>query len=78
MVDEKEKPRDIKAVMENHTAELMAIPGVTGVAVGLSRKKVPCILVLVVRATTEIRERVPREIEGHPVEVMVSGEIRGM
>ena len=64
--------------MEAHTDEFMSIPGVTGVAIGLTRKKVPCILVLVVRATNEVRKRVPKEVEGHPVEMIETGEIRDM
>ncbi len=64
--------------METHTAELMSIPGVTGVAVGLTRQQQPCILVLVTRETRELRKKIPANIEGHPVEIMVTGEIRGM
>jgi hypothetical protein len=71
-------PRDVNAVMEAHTARLMAIPGVTGVAVGLTHRKTPCILVLVTRSTSETKKRIPKEIEGYPVEVMVTGEIRGL
>jgi hypothetical protein len=56
----------------------MSIPGVVGVAVGLTRHKTPCILVLVVRRTTELKRSVPTEIEGYPVEMMVTGEIRGL
>ena len=78
MDDRQANPRDIKTVMEAHTAELMSIPGVVGVAIGLNRQKTPCILALVVRATKEIRTKIPKEIEGHPVELMVTGEIRGL
>lgn len=78
MDDPQAKPRDIKTVMETHTAELMSIPGVVGVAIGLNRQNTPCILALVVRATKEIRKRIPREIERHPVELMVTGVIRGL
>ncbi len=78
MADPRSKPRDIKTVMEAHAPGLMSLTGVTGVAIGLNRKKKPCILVLVVRATKELKDKVPKEIEGHPVEMMVAGEIRGM
>jgi hypothetical protein len=78
MAEKPTTPRGIKTVMDAHAAELMSIPGVTGVAVGLDREKTPCILVLVVRVTKEIRKRIPKEIEGHPVEMMVTGEIRGL
>ena len=70
--------RDINTVMADHTAELMAIPGVTGVAIGELENKTPCILVLVVTETDEITRKIPKVLEGHPVRLMVSGIIRPM
>jgi len=70
--------RDINAVMESHVDDLMAIPGVVGVAVGELEDKTPCILVLISEETDKIRQDVPQELEGHPVRLMVSGEIRPM
>jgi len=70
--------RDINAVKEAHVNELMAIPKVVGVAVGALDDGTPCILVLVVEETDEIDRRVPKKLEGHPVRVFVSGEIKPM
>jgi hypothetical protein len=70
--------RDITAVMEAHTAELMAIPGVTGVAIGALDDGRPCILVLVLKKTAETRKLVPASVEGYPVKVVESGTIRPM
>ena len=70
--------RDINAVMNSHTTELMAISGVVGVAVGETENKTPCILVLVVEETAEIKRNVPRVLEGHPVRLLVTGEIKPM
>lgn len=70
--------RDINAVMSAHVNELMAIPGVVGVAVGEQDDKTPCIQVLVIEKTEEIDRRVPKKIEGHPVSLIVSGQIRPM
>ncbi len=70
--------RDINTVMEVHVNGLMAIPGVTGVAIGEMEDKTPCILVLVVEETDEINRRVPEVLEGHPVRILESGEIRPM
>jgi hypothetical protein len=70
--------RDINAVMDAHVSELMAIPDVAGVAVGALDDGTPCILVLVVQETKEIRRRVPKTLEGHPVSIFVSGEIKPM
>jgi hypothetical protein len=67
--------RDINSVMEAHVEELMAIPGVTGVAIGETDQRVPCILVLILEDSEEITGKLPKEIEGHPVRTMVTGEI---
>jgi hypothetical protein len=70
--------RDIITVQEAHTSDLMAIPNVVGVAVGALDDGTPCILVLVVKETDEIKRKVPRKLEGHPVRILVSGEIKPM
>jgi hypothetical protein len=75
----KEVPvRDINEVMNSHVDELMSIPGVVGVAVSELDDKTPCILVLVVEESDEINRKVPKKLEGHPVRLFVSGEIRPM
>ena len=70
--------RDINAVMESHTNELMAIPGVTGVAIGALDNDTPCILVLVVKKTGELDRKIPKKLEGHPVRIFESGVIKPM
>lgn len=69
---------EITQVMDAHVDELMAISGVVGVAVGALDDGTPCILVLVEKSSAGIRKSVPREIEGYPVKIVVSGEIRPM
>lgn len=70
--------RDIKTVMEAHVNELMAVAGVTAVAIGALEDGTPCIKVYVENSNDEIKRRIPKELEGHPVVVEVSGEIRPM
>jgi hypothetical protein len=70
--------RDINDVMEAHVDELMATDGVTGVAIGALDDGTPCILILIYEESDEILERMPKEIEGHPVQTMVTGEIKPM
>lgn len=67
--------RDINAVMTDHTTELIAIPGVTGVAIGELEDHTPCILVLVEEESDEIKKAVPKKLEGHPVQLLVTGKI---
>jgi hypothetical protein len=71
--------RDINDVLRLHDAELMAIPGVVGVAVGrMKDKHTPCLKVLVVKKTREIRQKIPKSIEGYPVVLEETGIIRPM
>jgi hypothetical protein len=70
--------RNIKTVMEAHAGGLMAVPGVIGVAIGETEDRTPCILVLVSLSAEELGGRVPDTLEGHPVRLFESGEIRPM
>lgn len=68
---------DINAVLAAHDKELLAIPGVTGVYVGvLEDKQTPCLKVMLVRRTPEAAEKIPKQLEGYPVITEVTGEIR--
>ena len=65
----------IEEALKKHTEELMAVPGVVGVGQGLC-DGAPCIKVLVIERTPEIEKRIPDTLEGHKVEVDVTGRIR--
>ncbi len=69
--------RPLSAVLAEHTPALMAIPGVVGTGEGREGDR-PVVLVLVVRDTPELRARLPHEIEGFPVVIRVTGEVRGL
>ena len=68
--------RDINKVMEDHSAELMAIPGVIGVAISELDDHTPCIWVMVKKQSPELEKRIPKKLEGHPVVIHESGEIK--
>jgi hypothetical protein len=68
----------IATLIERHSAEWMAIPGVAGVYEGETRAHVPCIRIMVVRRTPELESKLPRSVAGHPVEIEETGEIRPM
>ena len=68
---------DINAVVTARSRELMSIPGVVGVYVGLmDDKKTPCIKVMLERKTPENEHAIPRDLEGYPVIAEVTGKIR--
>jgi len=69
--------KDINAVLKDHDKELLAIPGVVGVYVGLlPDDKTPCLKVMVVKETEDLKGRIPKSIEGYPVLIEESGDIR--
>ncbi len=67
--------KTIDEVLREHTGRLMSIPGVVGTAEGLKDGR-PCVKVLVIQKTPELERKIPREIDGHPVEIVETGEIR--
>ena len=68
--------RDINEVMEAHVAKLMALPGVVGVFVGALDNGTPCIKVMVIKANPELERKIPRDLEGHPILIVETGEIK--
>jgi len=69
--------KTIEQVQESHTEEWMAIPGVVGTGIGESHGK-PCILVFTASNTEEVRKRIPATVDGYPVVVQYTGEIRAL
>ena len=69
--------KPIHEVLKQHTASLMALPGVVGTAQGECAGK-PCIKVFVVKKTADLLKQIPTVIEGYAVEVQETGEIRAL
>ena len=65
----------IETALARHADSLMALPGVVGVAQGESDGK-PAITLLVLRRPSDLEARLPRVLDGFPVVVVESGEIR--
>lgn len=69
--------RDINAVLAAHDEQLMAIPNVVGVYVGLLEDgKTACLKVMLARRSPETESAIPRSLEGYPVVTEVTGKIR--
>ena len=69
--------KDINVILKGHDKELLVIPGVVGVYVGLlPDEKTPCLKVMVIKDTEDLRWRIPKSIEGYPVLIEESGVIR--
>jgi hypothetical protein len=69
--------KTIEQVQQEHTEAWMAIPGVIGTAIGEHKGK-PCILILTASNTEQIRRKIPATMEGYPVVVKYTGEIRAL
>ena len=67
--------KPIKEVITDHARTLLSIPGVVGAGEGLC-KGVPCIKVFVTKKTPELEKKILDTLEGYPVEIEETGEIR--
>jgi hypothetical protein len=70
--------RPIAEVLAAHTPELMALPGVVGTYQGARPDGTPAIVVMLARADAALERRIPRVLEGWPVRLEVTGELRAM
>jgi len=70
--------RSIEEVLKDHTDELMALPGVVGVAIGSEDDSTLCITVMIVKKTLQVESKIPNSLEGYPVVVEETGEIRAL
>ena len=67
--------RSIDEVLAAHTDSLLAVPGVTGTAIGLCDGE-QCIKVFLADSSAEAKARIPSRLEGYRVVVEVTGPIR--
>jgi hypothetical protein len=65
----------IATTIERRSGELLEIPGVVGVAQG-AHDGHAVVQILVERRTPELLARLPRTLDGYPVVVVESGQIR--
>lgn len=69
------KKQTIEQVKEAHEIKLMAIDGVQGVGIGQRKDADGLAITIYVESKTKaLRETLPKELEGYPVQVEVSGE----
>jgi hypothetical protein len=69
--------KKIEEVLREHTKALMSIPGVVGTAQGLCEGKA-CIKVYVIKKSSEMDQKIPDILEGYPVMIEETGEIRAL
>ena len=69
--------KTIREALETHAPELMSIPGVAGTAIG-EHKGESCIIVMVIEMTPELTGKIPSTIEGFPVIIKQTGELKAL
>ena len=69
--------KTIETTLDQHTERLMSLPDVVGTAIGECGGK-PCIQVLVLKKTLDLSRSIPPTLEGFPVVIIETGEIRAL
>ena len=64
--------RPIAEVLAAHQDSLLALPGVVGVGVG-ECQGAPCLIVMAAKRSSELERRLPKTLEGYPVQLRVTG-----
>ena len=73
------KQRSIEEVKAQHEEQLMSIEGVQGVGIGQRQDGDGlAIKVYVDNKTKALQEKLPKQLEGHPVQIEVSGEFHAL
>lgn len=68
--------KSIDDVIKQYSDSLMSIPGVVGLYHGLDDRDSTCLKVMVKQQTPELEQKIPKQIEGYPVIIEETGEIR--
>ena len=67
--------KEVDEVLTKHTKTLMTIPGVVGTGEGRCEGK-PCIKVFVIKKTSDLDEKIPKNLDGYEVIIEEVGEIK--
>jgi hypothetical protein len=70
--------RSIVDVLAEHSPRIIAMSGVTAIGEGRLPDGRPCIQIFIREKDPTLEARLPRTIEGYPVVVEVSGQIRAL
>lgn len=67
--------KSIEQVLSDNTSRWMALPGVVGTGIGECNGK-PCIKVFAAAKSDSLQRQIPKQIDGYPVEIEVTGEFK--
>jgi len=83
VVKKKERPVSaaknisVEQAFDSHRDSLLSIPGVVGAGIAKLDQK-PCIMVMVQASTPEIERLVPKELDGYPVVIEITGDFKAL
>ncbi len=69
--------KTIEVVLRENNPELLSLPGVVGTAESLCSGR-PCIKIYVTRKTSDVVRTIPKVLEGYPVMIEETGEIKAL
>lgn len=64
----------IQDVKNRHVEQLMSLPGIVSVGIGLDDNKHPIIIVAIEKDDSEILSKLPKQLEGYNVHTQISGK----
>ncbi|NIS38528.1 hypothetical protein GWN26_09515 [Candidatus Saccharibacteria bacterium] len=70
-----DKVREIK---QKYETEWMSIEGVVAVGIGLTAAGTPGVIVSVSKNKAEVETKIPEVVEGVPIEIQETGEIKAL
>jgi hypothetical protein len=75
--DHQASGKTIEQVLQEHTSQWMAIPGVEGTAIGLFEGK-SCIKIFSSKKAEDLREVIPPTVESYPIIIEETGTFRAL
>ena len=69
--------KNIESVLAENSNNLMALLGVTGIAIGKFKGK-PCIHVYIAQKNQELMNKIPSTLDGYQVKVRETGEFQAL
>ncbi len=68
----------IEEVKKKYTQALLAKPGVISVGIGKDPDGIPVIIVGLERPQPETQKKLPKTLEGYPVQIEIIGKIKAL
>ena len=66
----------IQQVKQQYESQLLSLPGVVSVGIGLDEKKTAVIIIGIASENSSLRAELPKQLEGYEVIIQVTGDIK--